>query len=313
MARFLIRRLFFMVASLFFLSVVIFVLVEVVPGDTAQMTLGQFGTVEGVEALRHRLGLDQPAHVRYLRWASGIVKGDLGTSLYLKLPIRDLLLQRIGYSLVLAGATFFLGVPLALILGVVAGVMADRLSDQLISTILLLLRAMPDFVTGMFLIVIFSVWLDILPPASAMSLAIDPLENLTLLILPILTLLLGFMAHITRMTRSSVMEEMRSAYARTAILKGLPTRTVVFKHVLRNALMPAITIIAANTGTMLGGLVIVETVFSYPGLGQLLLLAIKGLDAPLLLSITLLIAGVTYTSNLIADVIYIYINPRIRY
>jgi peptide/nickel transport system permease protein len=308
-----VRRVFLMLVTLVLLSMLIFALVEIVPGDTATMMLGQFATGETLEALRHKLGLDLPLYVRYLKWVSGILRGDLGQSLYLSQPVLTVIQQRITNSVILAGVALGLAAPVGISLGVLAGLTADRWPDQVTSFISLLLVSAPEFVSGVFLILIFSLWLDLLPPASATSLATSPLDNIRMLVLPGLTLLFMMSAHIVRMTRTNVAEVMQSAYVRAAVLKGLPMRTVVVSHVLRNALLPTITVIALSAGWLVGGLIIVENVFSYPGLGQLMLTAIKGLDAVLLEGCVLLMATVTCVANLIADILGAYLNPRIRY
>ncbi len=314
MFSFIVRRLLLTLVTLFVLSILVFVLVEIIPGDTAKMLLGTYSTKQAaVEAMRRQLGLDRPAYIRYLDWVSGLLRGDLGQSLFLSQPVKDVMRPRIMNSVILAGVALGLAVPIGITLGVVAGLAADRWPDQAVSFASLLLVSAPEFVSGILLIVVFSLWLDILPAASATSLATSPLDNVRMLVLPGLTLLFVMSAHIVRMTRTNVAEVMQSAYVRAAILKGLPMRTVVFRHVLRNALLPTITVIALMSGWLVGGLVIVENVFSYPGLGQLLLTAIKGLDAELLEASVLLMAGVTCVANLIADILYAYLNPRIRY
>jgi len=312
-ARFLIRRLPFMVFTLIIVSLVIFAVTEILPGDVATMILGQQATPEDLATLRAKMGLDRPAHVRYLDWVGGLLRGDLGKSLRLGLPVGPLLLQRFRNSLALAVLAFAVGVPTSVLLGVVAGLKRDRWPDSLISVGTLVAVSLPEFVTGVFLIIVFSSWLGLLPPSSLMDPEANPLESLRHLVLPAATLMLVMMAHIARMTRSSMTEVMESNYIRTAVLKGLPMRTVVFEHAMRNALLPTISIIAINVGWLIGGLIIVESVFAYPGMGQLLLFAIGNHDVPLLQAVTLVIAVIYSSSNLAADLLYRYSNPRIRY
>jgi peptide/nickel transport system permease protein len=313
MLRFLLRRLLLMLLALVVVSGVIFAVTEILPGDVATMILGQQATPEDLATLREKLGLNRPAHVRYLAWVRGLLRGDLGESLRLGVPVGPLLGQRLKNSLVLALMAFIVGVPTAVTLGILAGLARDHWPDNLISVSTLVAVSLPEFVTGVLLIILFASWLHLLPPSSLIDPEASPFESLQHLILPTATLTLVMCAHITRMTRSSMVEVMESDYIRTAILKGLPTHKVVFGHALRNALLPTISIIAINVGWLIGGLIVVESVFAYPGLGQLLLMAISNHDVPLLQSVTLVIAAIYTLSNLTADLLYRTSNPRIRY
>jgi peptide/nickel transport system permease protein len=204
-------------------------------------------------------------------------------------------------------------VPLAIALGVVAGVFRSRWPDTAISIGTLVAVSLPEFVTGVLLILVFATWLRWLPPSSLIDPGANPLEVVYYLILPALTLMLVMLAHTARMTRTSVAEALRTNYVRTAVLKGLPWRTVISKHALRNALLPTITVVAMNVGWLIGGLIIVENVFSYPGVGRLLLEAVNYRDVPLLQAVTLVTAAVYGVANLLADVLYARLDPRIRY
>lgn len=313
MAIFLFRRLFFLILTLFAISIVIFAVTEILPGDVASVILGQQATEENLAVLREKLGLNRPATVRYVEWMVNILQGDWGESLRLNLPVWPILVERLRNSVALAALTFFVGVPTGILLGIIAGLARDRLPDQLIAVGTLLAVSLPEFVTGVILIIVFASWLRWLPPSSLIEPDANLLESLQYLILPATTMLLIMLAHIARMTRSSMIEVMESDYVRTAILKGLPRKSVIFGHALRNALLPTISIIALNVGWLIGGLIVVESVFAYPGIGQLLLLAIRNQDVPLLQAVTLLIAAIYTISNLIADLLYRYLNPRIRY
>ncbi len=291
MAEFLLRRLALMAFTLLVVSIAIFAVTQLLPGDVAVSILGQQATPEDLATLRERLGLNQPAHVRYARWLGGILQGDWGRSLRLDVPVGPLILQRLERSLVLAGLAMLLGVPLSIALGVVAGVYRDRLPDHLASVTTLVAVSLPEFVTGAILIVVFASWLRLLPPSSLIEPGASPLQSLKYLVLPTVALTLVMLAHTARMTRASVGEARDSNYVRTAILKGLPWGQVIVRHVLRNALLPAITVVAMNVGWLIGGLIVVESVFGYPGLGRLLVDAIESRDVPLLQAITLLVAG----------------------
>ena len=313
MLRFLIARLSMIGVTLLVVSGVIFVVTEILPGDVAQMMLKQEATEERLAALRAELGLDRPAHVRYLDWIGGVVRGDFGDSYVQKQPISEILPRRIGHSLVLALFALALGVPVAVAAGVWAGVRPDTLWDRVVSTVGLVGISLPEFVTGVLLMLVLASTLHWLPPSSHIISGSTPLTRPEILVMPALTLTGVLFAYIMRMTRANVMEVMQTPYVRTAVLKGLPMRQVILRHVLPNAMLPTITIIATNFGWMLGGLIIVENVFSYPGLGQLLLRSIQTRDVHLLEALSLLIAATYALSNLLADLAYTALNPRIRY
>ena len=313
MATFLLRRVFFLILTLFAISIVIFAVTEILPGDVASVILGQQATEENLAIWREKLGLDRPATERYLEWMFNILQGDWGESLRLNLPVWPVLVERLRNSVALGGLALLVGVPTGVLLGIIAGLLRDRLPDQLIAIFTLLAVSLPEFVTGVILIIVFASWLRWLPPSSLIEADANLLESFQYLILPAMTMVLVMLAHMARMTRSSMIEVMDSDYVRTAILKGLPRRVVIFAHALRNALLPTISIIALNVGWLMGGLIVVESVFAYPGVGQLLLLAIRNQDVPLLQAVTLVIAAIYTISNLIADLLYRYLNPRIRY
>jgi peptide/nickel transport system permease protein len=298
--------------TLLVVSITIFSITQLLPGDVATSILGQQATPEDLATLREQLGLNRPAYVRYVEWLGSFVQGDMGTSLRLDMPVAALISQRLGRSLVLAGLAFAVAVPLAIGLGVIAGIKRDSLADHIISVSTLGAVSMPEFVSGAVLIVVFSSWLHLLPPSSLVDPGAGFVESLRFLILPAATLMLVMLAHTARMTRLSVVEVLDSNYVRTAVLKGLRWRDVVLRHTLKNALLPSITIVAMNVGWLLGGLIVVETVFSYPGLGRLLIEAIQSRDVPLLQAITLLVAAAYTLSNLAADLLYGWLNPRIR-
>jgi peptide/nickel transport system permease protein len=312
MIRFLVRRLLFMALTLWLISVAIFAVTEVLPGDVAQAVLGQQATDESLASVRAKLGLDRSPVERYVAWISGAVRGDLGESLRMGIPVGPLLAERLGKSLALAALAFLMGVPAALCLGVLAGIFRNRWPDTAISVGTLVAVSLPEFVTGVPLIIVFASWLRWLPPSSMIDPGANPFQALQFLILPALTLMLVMLAHTARMTRSSMAEVLRANYVRTAVLKGLRPREVIFRHALRNALLPSITVIAMNVGWLIGGLVIVENVFSYPGVGRLLLEAVSFRDVPLLQAVMLVTAAIYGLANLAADLLYARLNPRIR-
>lgn len=313
MARYIVRRLALIALVLLLVSVIVFLITSIIPGDPASEILGQNATPASLAALHHRLGLDQAAPLRYLSWLGNLLRGNLGDSLTLQIPIGPLLLNKLENSALLAVAAFLFTVPLGLALGVLAGLNRNRWPDTLISLITLAGVAQPEFVTGTLLIAVFSLWLHWFPAVSSVGTDQSLGDNARALVLPVLTLSLVLLAYIGRMTRTSVIDVMETDYVRTAVLKGLPTRTVILRHALRNALLPSITIIASNIGWLLGGIVVTESLYGYPGLGRLLLQAAQGRDVPLLQDIVLLIALIFSLSNLVADLLYAWLNPRIRY
>jgi peptide/nickel transport system permease protein len=310
---FLLKRFALIFLVLFFVSILIFGIVNVLPGDVASAVLGSESTPQQVEALRQKLGLYDPLHVRYLRWIGGVFHGDLGQSLRLDLPIGPLLAQRLKNSAALAGFALLTGIPLSILLGVLAGVQHGRPLDRLISVFTVTAVSIPEYIIGLAFILAFALHWPVLPASSLIDPNSNPFDSLKVLILPAMTLTLRTMAHISQLTRTSMVEVLETPYVRTARLKGLPEWQVVFKHALRNALLPTITVIGMNLGWMLGGLVIVETVFSYPGVGQLLVEAVNYRDVPMIQATVLLVAFAYAFGNLLADVAYVYLNPRIRY
>ena len=313
MLRFITVRLGLIVITLFIVSVVIFAVTEALPGDAAEILLGRNATERNLEVKREELGLNRSIPVRYGDWVWGALQGDFGESLIQKRPVTEIIGHRLLPSIYLAVFAFAVAVPPAVLIGIWAGVRPNSIGDRVVSAIGMVGISLPEFVTGLLLIVIFSSELGWLPTTSSIPRGESPLTSPEILVLPTLTLTGVVFAYIMRMTRANVMEVMESNYVRTAVLKGLPMRTVIFRHVVPNSMLPTISIVAAMSGWLLAGLIIVENVFSYPGLGQLLLNSIQSRDVPLLQALTLIIA-VTYTvSNLLADLSYSFLDPRIRY
>jgi peptide/nickel transport system permease protein len=312
MVGFLTVRLSLIVVTLLVVSLAIFTITEILPGDVATMMLRQGATEQNLKKVREDLGLNRPAHVRYLSWIGGVVQGDLGNSYAQKRPIVDIVKQRLGNSAILAMFAFLVVMPMAVAAGIWAGVRRDTLGDRIASVTSLVGISMPEFVTGVLFILFFSSALNLFPSTSIVPPGTNPLTRPQILVLPTLTLTGVFFAYVMRMTRANVIEVMQTHYVRTTILKGLRMRRVIFRHVLPNAMLPTITIIAQNFGWMLGGLIIVESVFAYPGLGQELLRSIQSRDVPLLQTLALLIAATYSMSNLVADLSYAVLDPRIR-
>lgn len=312
MLRYIIRRLGFMVLTVLLTSLIVFVITQMLPGDVARVILGREASAVALENLREELGLNRPLPVQYLSWLGNFVTGDWGRSYSTGTPIRDLVLERLGNSLRLAGLTLLIAVPLAVTLGVIAGLNENRLVDTLISIGSLSVVGLPEFVTGLILIQLLAFRFQLFPANSSIRDDMSFFEMLPMLALPALTATLVLLAYVARLTRAGVIEELKQGYVRTAMLKGLSRRTVIVKHVLRNALMPTITVIAISVGWLISGLIVVENVFNYPGLGRLLTFAINRRDLPLLQAITLVTVLGFALANLIADLLYAYLNPRIR-
>ncbi len=308
------KRLVQAVVSIFIASLLIFLVAEGLPGDVAQMVLGQYATEESLSALRQELGLNRPLHTRYLDWLNGVLHGNFGTSLSRSgLKVGPLLLQRAKNSLVLALGALLFVVPVSLLLGVTAGLNRDSWLDRLISVTTLGLISFPSFITGLILILIFSVFLGWLPASGAMNWSDGLFSQLNKLILPILALSGVMTGYIVRHTRASVVKVMKSDYTRSAILKGMNSKRVIVNHVLRNALLPTVTVIAINLGWLLGGAVVVEATFSYPGVARLILTAIKQRDIPIMEAGLLFVVAAYIFVNLFTDLLYSFINPKLRY
>ncbi len=312
MARFLIVRLSLIVVTLLAVSVAIFTLIEAVPGDAASVMQGQQATPDSLRNLRAQMGLDRPPHIRYLDWIWDAVRGDLGQSAKSNASISEIMGERLAHSALLAVLAFVIAVPLGLVMGVWVGTRADTKMDRFLTMGGLVTISLPEFVTGVVMILILSSTLGWLPSSSIMMPGESVIGNPKVLVMPVLTVTGALFAYIMRMARANVIEVMESNYVRTAILKGLPMRTVVVRHVLRNALLPTITVIANNVGWMFGGLIIIENLFAYPGMGSLLIQAIDTRDIRMLQSTALIIASVYAFSNLAADLAYGALNPRVR-
>ena len=312
MARFLIVRLSLIVVTLLAVSIAIFTLIEAVPGDAASVMQGQQATPDSLRNLRAQMGLDRPPHIRYLDWISDAVRGDLGQSAKSNASISEIMGDRLKNSALLAVLAFLIAVPLGLSMGVWVGTRADTKMDRFLTMGGLVTISLPEFVTGVVMILILSSTLGWLPSSSIMMPGESIANKPQVLVMPVLTVTGALFAYILRMARANVIEVMESNYVRTAILKGLPMRTVVIRHVLPNAMLPTITVIANNVGWMFGGLIIIENLFAYPGMGSLLLQAIDTRDIRMLQSTAMVIAAVYAFSNLAADLAYGALNPRVR-
>lgn len=312
MATYVLRRLTFLGLTVIVTSLVIFIVTQMLPGDVARVVLGREAGEEALAAFRETHGLNDPLPVQYGRWLANFAQGEWGTSLSARSEIYPLVMERLKNSLLLASITMLIAVPLAIFLGVLAGFHEDKLTDSTISIASLAVVGLPEFVTGLVLIQIFSRWLGWFPANSSIEPNATFAEKWPMLILPAMTATLVLLAYIVRLTRAGIIEELGQPYVRTATLKGLPRRTIIIKHVLRNALLPTITVIAVSFGWLISGLIVIENVFNYPGLGRLLTFAIDRRDLPLVQAIAMITVVGFGLANLAADLIYAWLNPRIR-
>lgn len=317
MFRYILRRLGFLLLTVLLTSLIIFAVTQWLPGDVCRVILGREVGQQALAACREELGLNEPLPIQYFNWLRNFATGDWGQSFSTRSPILPVVLERVGNSLMLAAITLVISIPLAVSLGVVAGLNENKFIDNAINVFSLSVVGLPEFVTGLVLIQIFSFelrkrGLPALPANSSIRPEAGFAEALPMLILPAVTATLVLLAYIARLTRAGVIEELKMPYVRTADLKGLPRSTVIFKHVLRNALLPTITIIAISFGWLISGLVVIENVFNYPGLGRLLVFAIDRRDLPLMQAVVMVTVVGFATANLVADLLYGVLNPRIR-
>lgn len=307
------RRILLLVATLILTSFIIFALTNLLPGDIARLVLGRDASATAVANFEQQFGLDEPPLQQYVNWLSGFVTADWGRSFTAgNPPVRDLVLSRLGNSLRLAGLTLLIVIPLSLTLGVLAALQEGRWLDSVISILSLSVVGLPEFVTGIVLINIFALSLGWFPATAYVGTDMSVLAWLRVLFLPALTASLVLVGYITRMTRAGMLEELKKPYVRTATLKGLSWTQVVFAHALRNALLPTIAVIALSIGWLMGGLVVIENVFNFPGIGSLLVTAVTQKNLPVLQAISVLIVFFYTFANLIADFLFALLNPRIR-
>ncbi len=312
MLRLVVARVFTAALTLLLVSAVIFGMIEVLPGDVASRILGRSATPESLAMLRGQLNLDAPAVERYLGWLAGIVRGDFGLALTSKRPIVDILAPRIFNTLILSGVAFLLYLPLALIPAMVQAVNRDRAVDHGLSTITLVLLSTPEFLLATLLLIGFVIYIPILPATSLVEATTTFAGWARALVLPSVTLAIVMAVYAVRMLRDNLIEVLEAEYIRMAELKGLSRRTVLLRHALPNALVPTLNVTALNLGYLIGGVVIVEKVFSYPGFGSLLVDSLQLRDIPLIEATVLIAAAVYIGANLVADVGAIVLNPRLR-
>ena len=306
------KRILLGLITLFIVSLITFVGVEVLPGDACTTYLEREAYGAALEACYKRLGLDIPAYERYVSWAIGVIQGDFGYSLSGEMKINDVLGPRVKNSLVLASASILIGIPIALLLGIITALWRDKMPDIIISTFTIFSMTIPEFISATLLILIVAIWLEWLPGIVIVPTGASVSELLPNIILPVIAISMIMTAHMARMVRSSVIQVMASDYVQMAILKGVPYWKMVFKHVLPNALLPAINVVALTIAWLLGGVVVTEVVFNYPGLGRLVIESISNRDLPVVQALAIILASIYVIINLIADLLTLMLNPRLK-
>ncbi|VWC76496.1 peptide ABC transporter permease [Burkholderia lata] len=307
------RRLGLSVYTLLLVSVIVFLITQVLPADPAVMLLGENATPDALNAVRIEMGLNQPIWVQYGAWLLHALHGDLGTSMRTGEPVLTMMFDALGRSLLLATASLTLMLVISIPLGIIAAVRRGRAADFLVSLVSYVGVSLPEFVTATVFSLILADYLHWLPATGYIPLFEHPASSLYRLILPVITISVILVAHVSRMVRSELVDVLHSDYIRAARLKGLSHRTVLFKHGLRNALLPTITIVALDVGYLLGGVIVVEEIFAIPGIGRQLIVAIQTRDLPAIQAGALIMAGTYCVVNLIADIAYALLDKRIRY
>jgi peptide/nickel transport system permease protein len=313
MSKYILRRLVQMVPVLLLVSLVVFSLLHLTPGDPATTMLGQEATPEAVAALRERLGLDQPLPVQYVRWLASVLRGDLGRSIRTNQPVTEAILERLPVTVQLSAMSILIALMIAIPVGIISALRRNTALDSGATTLALLGVALPNFLLAILLIYLFSIQLRWLPPIGYVPLWEDPGENLRRMIMPALTLGTALAAIIMRLTRSSLLEVLEQDYVRTARAKGLTESRMVRVHALKNSLIPVVTIVGLQIGGLLGGTVITETIFALPGIGRLIVDSIFRRDFPLVQGAVLFVAVAFLVTNLLVDLLYAFLDPRIRY
>ena len=314
MARYVLKRVSSIGLVLWLISVIIFVAIHVLPGSAATLILGEYATPQALRALERDMGLDRPLPVQYLSWIGGVVSGRWGDSLSMKQPVATIVLLRLQNSAFLALAAIAAVIVVAIPLGTLAALRRRSAVDLAILTGSYVGISIPEFVTGMALILLLTgPSVGLFPTGGYAEPSAGLATWLRHLVLPSLTLTLVLLAHVVRQTRSGLVDVLSSDYVRTARLKGASEARVIVRHALRNGLLPTVTVLALDLGYLMGGIVVVEEVFAYPGMGRLIIYAIQNRDVPLLQMCILVVASVYTLANFAADLLYAYLDPRIRY
>ncbi|RXZ83253.1 ABC transporter permease [Paenibacillaceae bacterium] len=309
---YLMKRLVYLLLVLLVLSVVVFAIVYVIPGDPATVLLGDGATPEAVAQLQHDLGLTKPIYEQYGVWISKVVRGDLGTSYFLKAPVAGTILERIGPTLSIAVLAELIAVAIAVPLGIFAARRRASAADRTVRVFTMFGMTVPSFLLGLFMMLLFAVQLKWLPVAGYKSLDSGLLTHLRYIIMPAVALGVIHSAFLTKITRASMLEVLNEGYIKTARAKGVKERRVIYRHTLRNSFIPILTVIGQSFGTLIAGAAVVESIFNIPGLGQLLVNSVQRRDYMIIQGAVLLVAVMTVVINLIVDLLYVAVDPRIR-
>jgi peptide/nickel transport system permease protein len=309
----LLRRLFTVLYTLLVVSILVFGLTQILPADAAVTLLGENATPDALAAVRLRLGLGDSAWLQYWRWLSGLLQGDFGTSMRTSQPVAPTMFTALGRSLMLGAASLVLMLVIAVPLGIWAALRRGKAADVVSGLVSYLGVSLPEFVTATLLLIVVADRFQLLPATGYVAPSEDLADSVRHLILPVVTVSLIMIAHVSRMVRSEAIDVLNSDYIRAARLKGLPPRIVLWRHVLRNALLPTITIVALDVGYLLGGIIVVEEIFAIPGIGRQLIIAITARDLPSIQAGAVIMAATYAIANTLADIAYVIVDRRIRY
>lgn len=313
MSQYLIRRIIFIIPVALIVCLMTFMIIHLIPGDPARVLLGEEATPQTVAALNKQLGLDQPLPTQFGLWFWQALHGNLGDSIQLQQPVIQAIVQRVPVTAELGLISLLYSLAIAVPLGIYAATHRNTWIDWVVNVLSLLGTAIPGFVLGLLLILFFAVFIRIFPPGGYVPFSDDPLGNIRDLILPVITLGTAAVAGNMRQIRASMIEALSQDYVRTARAKGLPNRKVYYIHALRNAVLPVVTIVGLQVGSIIAGAFIVETIFLWPGVGQLAVNSILSKDYPVVQGVVLMAALSYMTANLLVDVSYVFLDPRIRF
>jgi peptide/nickel transport system permease protein len=310
---YLVKRLWFALYTLFVVSAIVFGVTQVLPADAATMLMGENATAEQLAALRLRLGLEDPVLVQYGRWLGGVLTGEFGTSMRTGLPVLPQILEALSRSLLLASLSIALMLVVAVPMGIAAATGKGSARDVAVGIASYVGVSVPEFVTATLAILLFADFLQLVPATGYVPFGENPVDAIRHLVLPVCTVSVILIAHVARMVRSELVDALHTDYVRAARMKGLSESTVVYKHALRNALLPTITIVALDVGYVLGGIIVVEEIFAIPGLGRLLIVSIENRDLPMIQAGALVLAAAYAIVNFVADLLYAVLDKRIQY
>jgi peptide/nickel transport system permease protein len=312
MTAYILRRLVLLIPVILVVGIVVFALVHLTPGDPAAVILGDRASGEDIERLREQLGLNDPLPVQFLRWFGGVLRLDFGESIFIGEPVTQALLDRVQPTLLLTLYAICVQITIGIPAGVISAVRHNSIVDRILTVLAISGAAVPTFFLGIVLILLFAVRLRWLPSGGYVPLTEDPAQHFKSMLMPAFTLGFSSAGLLARLVRSSMLDVLREDYVRTAFAKGLPERLVVVRHALRNALIPAVTVIGTSVGALLGGAVVTETVFTIPGMGRLVVQSIARRDYPIIQGAVMTIAMTYVLVNLIVDLLYVYADPRVQ-